>query len=139
MLLGFKKRFKEPIQLGTKVFTLRKRRKVRPKIGETIHMYSALRTKHTELISNKEKLISIQNVRIAIQKREFIDNLDEFRIGIYVDRRKLSRDEIEQFAQFDGFNSVSEWAEYWLTDEKGKLKERTGALMEMYHWTDLKY
>ena len=36
MLLGFKPRFKEPIQIGTKVFTLRGKRKNEPKIGETL-------------------------------------------------------------------------------------------------------
>jgi len=140
MLLGFKKQFIEPIQIGTKVFTLRKRRKVRPKIGETIHMYSGLRTKNTTFIGNKEKLVSIQNVRILIK----VDHHDPYGdthyiVRIFVDRRRLRFGEIIDFIRFDGFKDVAEFIKYWLTDEKGKRKTRTGALMELYHWTDLKY
>ncbi len=142
MLLGFKKRFKEPILFYSKVFTIRKRRKKQPKIGETIHMYTALRTKHCELISNKEKLKSIQNVRITIDKHPI-----EFRTGtgvgynirVIVDGRSLFGQELEEFYTFDGFKNYQDWAEYWLTDEKGKKKSRTGALMQLFHWTDLKY
>jgi hypothetical protein len=138
MLLGFKKRFADPIKIGTKVFTIRKRRKVRPKVGETIHMYSGLRTKHTELISNKEKLQSIQTVRILIKRWQEPDNGPwEYEISVFVDRKYVK--DIQSFARFDGFKNMFEWADYWLTDEKGKKKNRTGALMEIYHWTDLKY
>ena len=138
MLLSFKKRFIAPIQLGIKVFTLRKRRKIRPKIGETIHMYSGLRTKNTQFISNKDSLRSIQNVRLTISS-VCIHERTFFKIKIFVDRRKLSRDEICEFVKFDGFTDISDFCNYWLTDEKGKKKSRTGALMELYHWTDLKY
>lgn len=131
MLLGFKKQFTLPIQIGTKVFTLRKRRKVRPKIGEQIYMYSGLRTKHTEKISDLEKLMGIQNVRLTIKR---LNNFTKYEIKIYVDRRKLTAKEVEAFVKFDGFKTIIEWADYWLNGKK-----RTGALMEMYHWTDLKY
>lgn len=40
MLLGFKPRFIDPIQIGTKVFTMRAKRKNKPKIGETLYMYT---------------------------------------------------------------------------------------------------
>jgi hypothetical protein len=67
MLLGFYKQFVSPIEIGTKVFTLRKRRKVRPKVGETLYMYTGGYNSTRTLISNKEKLMSIQNVRITIR------------------------------------------------------------------------
>lgn len=130
MLLGFYKQFVEPIQIGTKVFTLRKRRKVRPKIGETLHMYTGGYNATRTLISNKEKLLGIQNVRLTIKKVGTI----LYDIKIFVDRRELSKMEVQQFAIYDGFENVIEWADHWL----GK-KTRTGALIEMYHWTDLKY
>jgi hypothetical protein len=139
MLLGFKKRFKDPILIGTKVFTMRKRRKVRPKIGETIHMYTALRTKYAELITNKEKLMSIQNVRVMIKAKWLAKDLVNYSVRIVVDHRILSKEEILQFVCFDGFKDAQDFCQYWLTDEKGKRKDRVGALMEMYHWTDLKY
>lgn len=135
MLIGFKKRFKEPILIGTKVFTLRRQPKRIPKVGETLYMYTALRTKFTELITNKEKLMSMQKVRITIKRK----NLVSYDIGIWVDRRKLTEPEVNQFVCFDGFVNRIDFAEFWLTDEKGKPKNRTGALMVMFHWTDLKY
>jgi hypothetical protein len=134
MLLGFKKQFEKPIQIGTKVFTLRKRRKVRPKIGEQLHMYTGLRTKRCELISNKDKLISIQNVRLMITNINPTTGARGTFVEIFVDRRRLTVPEVEQFVKYDGFRSVREWADYWLEG-----KDRTGALMELYHWTDLKY
>lgn len=130
MLLGFYKQFVEPIQIGTKVFTLRKRRKVRPKIGEKLHMYTGGYNATRTLISNKEKLMSIQNVRVLIEKKF---NGDLF-VRVYVNRRKLSGIELKDFVKYDGFETIKAWADYWL----GK-KRRTGALVEMYHWTDLKY
>lgn len=134
MLLGFKKRFKEPILIGTKVHTIRKRRKIQPNIGETIHMYSGLRTKYSEFICNNEKLLGKQNIRIIIYKND-----NDTIVKIWVDRSELNMKQKEQLALFDGFTSLMDFADYWLTDEKGKKKNRTGALMQLFHWTDLKY
>lgn len=130
MLLGFYKQFVQPIEIGTKVFTIRKRRKIRPKIGETLYMYTGGYNATRTLISNKEKLLGIQNVRILIK----ITNKEILYIRIYVDRRLLTDEEINEFAKFDGFESATDWANHWL----GK-KQRIGALMEILHWTDLKY
>ena len=140
MLIGFNKRFTTPIQIGTKVFTMRKRRKVRPKVGERMYMYEALRTKHTKLISNQEKLISIQNARILIEfiGYDFYDG-ELYGIRIFIDRRPLTSEEIYQFVRFDGFTDLRDFCRYWLTDSKGKKKKRTGSLKELYHWTDLRY
>lgn len=147
MLLGYKKRFVEPILIGTKVFTLRARRKVQPKIGEKIHMYTGLRSANCELITNKEKLIGIQNARVLVwvvgsHKNDFKSSNgnyyvgDHFFIRIIIDGRELSVKEIGEFVEFDGFIDTSDFARYWL---QGKLKKRTGATMQLFHWTDLKY
>jgi hypothetical protein len=129
MLLGFKKQFIEPLIMGSKILTLRKRRKIQPKVGERLYMYYGLRTNHTTLITNQETLRGIQSCRLTIEKLR-----NSFKISIWVDRRKLTQAEIEDFVIYDGFTSVTEWATYWLD---GKM--RTGALMQMFHWTDLKY
>lgn len=143
MLLGFKKRFKEPILNYTKAFTMRSKRKVQPKIGETLYMYTGLRTPHCELITNKEKLISIQKVRILLEFTKFnpICNID-----IWVDGRKLDyRTEVHEFVKFDGFEDVIDFAEYWkMTSTKDDKKLRKEDLiidgeLQLFHWTDLKY
>lgn len=108
MLLGFKPRFKEPIQIGIKVFTMRKHRKVMPKIGQTLYMYTGLRTSKCELISNTEKLISTQKAWLKIVHVGY--KLTHLRICI--DGRVLSNDEISNFVKFDGFADIYDFAEY---------------------------
>jgi hypothetical protein len=134
MLLGFYKQFVEPIQLGSKVFTIRKARKVSPKIGETLYMYTGGYNSSRTLISDKEKLMGIQSVRILVE-RCHTHWWSYFTLRIFVDRRQLTDAEIEQFVKYDGFKGQRDFAMHWL----GKKKLRTGALMKIYHWTDLKY
>ncbi|HKR03485.1 MAG TPA: ASCH domain-containing protein [Bacteroidia bacterium] len=143
MLLGFKKRFIDPIKIGTKVFTMRKRRKKEVKIGETLYMYTALRTKHCQLITNKEKLISKQKAWIRI-----IYITDTFlSLKICVDGRSLHRNEISEFVKFDGFTDENDFCKYWIDSvkkdrNKKGLRGQTCKIVEsltMYHWTDLRY
>lgn len=129
MLLGFKKQFTLPIQLGTKVLTLRKPRKITPKIGETLHMYSALRTKHVQLISKSETLKSMQKASVQVKRLK-----DAFLIRVKIDNKLLSHDQLEEFVVFDGFKNIEEWADYWL-EGKQEVKEK----LDLFHWTDLKY
>ena len=148
MLLGFKKQFVEKIQIGTKVHTMRDKRKVQPKIGEQLHMYTALRTKYCQLITNKEILISKQKawVKITFHLGDMF-YIDE--VKICVDGRVLSFSEKEQFVRFDGFHSVLEFAWFWLENsglkkqikKDGKIGEtlKLVASKDLYHWTDLRY
>lgn len=106
-----------------------------PKLGERLHMYTALRTKYAELITNKETLRGMQSVRLTVRRM----NTAGYEIRIWVDRTRLTEWQISEFVGFDGFSDRKDFAEYWLTDERGKKKDRTGALMVMFHWTDLKY
>lgn len=133
MLLGFYKQFVDPILIGTKPFTVRKRRKITPKIGETLYMYTGGYNSSRTLITNKEKLISTQSIRITIERKVIDKKRSSTRIDIWIDRRKLSIDEVKIFVRYDGFENIAEWTNYWL----GK-KNRLGALMVIYHWTDLR-
>lgn len=138
MLLGFKKRFVNPIQIGTKVFTMRTPRKKEPKIGETLYMYTALRTKFCEKISDKEKLISKQKVVLFIRK----DPSNTYLINIKVDDRFLSENEIVEFVKFDGFTDRLDFATYWLAEQSKVHKKKVTAIrgtLNLYHWTDLRY
>lgn len=149
MLLGFKKRFVEPIQIGTKVFTCRKKRKTEPKIGETLHMYTGLRTANCTRISNKEKLISTQEVVVNIIVRKLKDNWKFKPTGnmeIKVDGRYLNIEEKEQFVKFDGFTSIEDFISYWCADMPEPERDYNPILplifrneLVMFHWTDLRY
>ena len=140
MLLGFKPRFKEPIQIGTKVFTMRNKRKVQPKIGETLHMYTGLRTSKCELISNKEKLMSVQEVKVDMDRDLKVKYL---RILVIIDGRALSLTEIKQFVKFDGFADINDFAEYWFASSYAPKKApescSVSGILDLFHWTDLKY
>ena len=139
MLLGFKPRFKDPIQMGTKVFTMRGKRKNEPKIGETLYMYCGLRTKNCEKISDKEKLISKQKVRIWIYA---VTNYLE--VKIWVDGKQLTAAQLSEFVKYDGFVSVRDFADYWIKSSIGKKPTkkgvyRVGGILTLYHWTDLRF
>ena len=139
MLLGFKPRFRDPILIGTKVFTMRNKRKHEVKIGETLYMYTGLRTSNCMKISDKEKVISKQKVRLTI-----IAEPNIILLKIYVDGRKLTEKEISEFVKFDGFTGQVDFVEYWIKSSTGKPRKksgyyRIGGWLDLYHWTDLKY
>jgi hypothetical protein len=148
MLLGFKKRFAEPIQIGTKVHTIRSRRKIPAKIGEPLYMYTGLRTNKCELITNKEKLVSKQKVwvKITFWRNDFF-HIKE--VKVCIDGRQLSWAEVLLFVQYDGFDTPFDFAIFWLKDYKKEFKpsgvQGNRAFMkkawskDLYHWTDLKY
>lgn len=155
MLLGFKKQFAPKILDGSKKFTIRNRRKVEPKIGDTLHMYTGLRTKHTEKITSEHSLKGIQLVDILIQKQVFSEGTfkGKWSLGISVDGRSLLTGELEYFVRCDGFEGMEDFMEYWIKasgDKKeyfqsGKRKTQltiwTVDLKDlvMYHWTDLRF
>ena len=124
MLLGFKKQFAPKILDGSKKFTIRNPRKREPKIGEQLHMYTGLRTKHTAKISSEHSLKGIRLVNIFLEKRVYHqdEKKSKFSIGIQVDGSSLSLSQTENFVTCDGFDSTEEFMEYWIK-EKGEKKE----------------
>jgi hypothetical protein len=139
MLLGFKPRFVDPILLGTKVFTLRNKRKNQPKIGETLFMYTGLRTSNTRKISDKEKLMSTQEVLIYIAR----SSTKEISISITVDNKLLTREQVDQFVKYDGFVDRADFADYWIASshkpKKAPVECTVGGNLDLFHWTDLRY
>ena len=143
MLLGFKKRFAGPILSGMKPFTLRGvDRKPTPKIGETLHMYTGLMTKNCELITKKEKLVSLQSCYVAIEAYLTNDKKYWYLVSITIDDRKLSLYEVQDFVLLDGFTDIPDFAEYWLNSSGVKSKKlqmrKCSGFMNIYHWTDLR-
>lgn len=136
MLLGFKKQFAQPILDGTKIFTVREKRKVEPKVGETLHMYSGLRTKYTEVISKEHKLTGIQTVNILISKTMGL------KVAVFIDGIQLSKTQLLVFIQSDGFKNIDDFAAFWLKGVK-KSKEGFQTVIKnhlvMYHWTDFRF
>ena len=131
MLLGFKKQFAHKILEGSKKFTIRSERKVSPKVGETIHMYSGLRTKHTKLISKDYRYTGAQKVKIQIYS---ISNYISLKIYIDGKPQPLTEHQTSTFVKADGFATQKEFADYWLEG-----KQRLTSIRTIYHWTDLRY
>lgn len=131
MLLGFKKQFIQPVLVESKGLTLRNPRKYEPKIGETLYMYSGLRTKNSQHITSKHTLKSTQKVKLKIQR---IEKEECFKIKVIIDKRQISYDELKELVILDGFEFIDDWANYWL-DGKRKIE----AKVNMYHWTDKRF
>lgn len=125
MLLGFKKRFVEPINKGTKIHTFRGEPKRMPKPGETLHMYTGLRTKHCELIGKDKTLKSKQKLLIFFEADK---------PEIFVDGKRLWWYEREEMYVNDGFADEADFIAYWNPEREEKQFEGI-----IFHWTDLKY
>lgn len=114
MLLGFKKRFAPKILGGSKKFTIREPRKVEPKLGERLYMYTGLRTKHCEKICDHHTLISICLVEIQLfQKSDGSGWMD-----IRLEGALLNAVQQEKFVRYDGFENEKSFADYWLSTKK---------------------
>lgn len=136
MLLGFKKQFARPIKAGTKIHTIRQPRKIMPKVGETLYMYTGLRNPLCKLISKKHKLTHKQQIKIGIR---LVGGGFGYGININVDGRELNLFEMAALAFNDGFKDLDAFCDYWLTDKAGKKTESFNDTLDLYHWTDLKY
>ncbi len=137
MLLGFKPRFVEPILKGSKIFTIRDRRKNPPKPDERLYMYTGLRTRNCIKVSDDKTLKGWQSIRLTIKRVDHKLNGKDvifYAINIWVERRLLLTKEKEKFYVYDGFKDEADFAEYWLAGKK-----RAGGLKIMFHWTDFKY
>lgn len=112
MLLGFKRRFEAAILAKTKRHTIRGKRKVAPRVGETCHCYVNPRQKTMRLLG-RWPCVRVQTVRI-----ERLKSIDAgYLVGVWVDGWRLKGDELELLARSDGFVSFAEMMEFW----KGRL------------------
>lgn len=111
MLLGFKYQFVAPIRAGTKDQTIRIERKdgKRPVPGETLYLYTRLRTKLSEKIG---EAICTECLRIRITDDGAPEDLPA---GIVIDGHRLNSEEMLATVQRDGFNSTTEFYDLFRT------------------------
>ena len=124
MVLGFKPQFKDPIKTGQKKHTMREDKHDRWKAGRVIHFATGVRTKFYNLFKIGE-CKSVQSIRIDY---DYTQEVTPF-VTVSVDNRLLDREEIITLAINDGFDTLSEFLEWFNKDFTGKI----------IHWTDLKY
>jgi hypothetical protein len=105
MLLGFKRRFEAQIVAGSKRHTIRGKRKIPPKVGETCHCYVDPRQKTMRLLG---RWICVRVEDIEIRAAGF-----HSRVQIFIDGVRLDPHERELLARADGFASWREMQGFW--------------------------
>ena len=121
MVIGFNKKFVEPILAKTKKHTLREDLHNRWKPGMMMNMATGVRTKNYNQFE-KDFCRSVQQIEIPpfSMQKDYI---------IKVDGRILSVDEMHYLSYNDGFNEFVEFVAWFSKGFKGKI----------IHWTDLRY
>lgn len=130
MILGYTlPNAKEKITGGTKIHSLRTDRQNRWIPGREIHHATGTRSPLYECFL-KNKVKSTQQVLLVLLKDELLRPY----LSVTVDRRRLSRSEVFQFAINDGFESEQEMMD-WFFNKPGV--ELWGG--KCIHWTRFKY
>lgn len=114
---SFKAQFVEPILEGTKRQTIRAHRKRHARPGETMQLYTAMRTKKCRKIMDVtcEKVRPIE-IRIMGRTIYHID----------IDGADLM--DLDNFARKDGFTDIGEMSRFW-ADTHPRLEHFEGVLI----------
>lgn len=100
-LLNFQEQFANGVEFGKKSQTIRKQRKNPIKVGDTLYIYTGLRTKKAR--------------KLRTEKCKWVDQIRIYCDGIGFDQRwgLSSKRELDEFAQADGFDSFYEMARWF--------------------------
>jgi hypothetical protein len=118
---SFQRQFIEPIRAGSKRQTIRADRKRHARHGETLQLYTGMRTKHCRLIGTA--------ICRAVNPVTIDFDWNTIAAGP-VNLKKLH--ELEAFARSDGFASWSDMRKFW-RDTHGEVARWSGILIE---WRD---
>jgi hypothetical protein len=120
-LYNFQARFVPFIQSGNKTHTIRSIRKNPDKPGNTLHLYTGLRTKKATRILPPVQCVKVEEIEIK-------DGIfgDENHASVCVDGIDLDRSERETLARRDGFPSFEAMIQFW----RGRLPFRG----HIIHW-----
>jgi hypothetical protein len=114
-LYNFKKRFVPFIESGEKTHTIRAKRKYPSKAGDMLYLYEGLRTKRARRIL-LTKCVRVDDIEIFVTG--WNKRIPEPKAVIWIGGLKLSEDEIEAFAQRDGFESFADMMKFWQDDRR---------------------
>jgi hypothetical protein len=122
---SFKARFAAPIQSGVKRQTLRNDRKRHALEGETLQLYTGMRTRSCKLIG-LAICLAISRVRL-----DFVHRRVEF---LETGTAYTELENTDQFAVSDGFADWRDMENFWAA-EHPDLRQWEGVLIR---WTDLR-
>jgi uncharacterized protein YqfB (UPF0267 family) len=123
MVLGFKKQFVPLILNGTKIHTIREDKKNRWKVGMTIHMATGVRTKEYNQFATA-KVTKIEHIEIKwILPSKASTALNSRGVQVYINDKNITLEceKIDALVKNDGFNSRSDFFEWFNQDFKGKI------------------
>jgi hypothetical protein len=123
MILGFNKRFVEPILAGTKIHTIRENKSDRWHHGIKIQMATGVRTKHYNCFTDQFKCVSTQRIFMTLGY-----NLE---ITVDCDTYLYNPDKLKLISN-DGL-TYNEFVQWFFPNGKDEF---SGTII---HWTDLKY
>ena len=109
--------FVEAVANGSKHFTIRQVRKKPIKKGETLQLYTGLRTKKARKL--REAICkNVGDIKIENKRKEFL---------FWLNNKQLSLAQVEDISNKIGFDSVQEWLTYFKKKYKFPFK---GQLIE---------
>jgi uncharacterized protein YqfB (UPF0267 family) len=123
-LYNFKERFTPRILDGSKTHTIRPKRAIEDKPGNTLHLYTGLRTKKSRLLM-RVSCVKIEEIAIEYHPESFLDDEPEL-YSVTIDGVELDRGECEAFARRDGFENFADMMNFW----QGRLPFRG----QIVHW-----
>lgn len=120
---SFKARFAEPIKARTKRQTIRAERKRHARIGETLQLYTGMRTRSCKLVG-RAICLHVGGVRLDFTTRRV-----EFDTGTAI----TTPDDTDAFARADGFANWREMEAFW-RENHPDVKVFSGVIIR---WGDL--
>lgn len=111
-LYNFQKRFVPFILSGAKRHTIRATRKNPDVPGKICHLFTGLRTKHTQLLG-RFPCVRVEEIRIVAGCTCADEKCNLSAPCVQVGGQWLTRDEREKLARLDGFKDFGEMAEFW--------------------------
>jgi hypothetical protein len=113
-LYNFQTRFCPMILAGTKTHTIRAVRAHPDKPGNTMHLYTGLRTKKAKLLM-RVPCIKIEDIEIWSNIEEIDLTGFTVDVGVKIDGILLDESEAHAFARRDGFSDFYDMLKFWLT------------------------
>lgn len=123
-LLGFKKRFAPKVRNGRKRQTIRTYRKYPIVPGETLYLYTGLRTKYSEKLK-EVRCKAVYNITISFYNN-YVSYENEI-YSCYIDNPK----ELNRFAKQDGFLHWSDMRDFWIQTH-GVRKGNTKVILKVF-------
>lgn len=149
MLLGFKRQFELYVTEGSKTHTIRRVKKIPPRVGETCHCYGDVRQKTMHLLGRWPCIaiddILIEPILVNNWKVLGMDKPMIVGLNVWINDEELSADEKETLFYRDGFRDVSPGytssamaRDFWRANFMSRLASGTPIVKsfvgQMIHW-----